>query len=191
MPLIYVTGICGAGKSTVCDELQRRGYDAHDTDEEGNAAFFEVLSGEFVPPRPLRERTPSTRELLEWRMIGPRIEQLARTADDHVVFLCGTTSNERSFWHLFSTVVYLSIDETTLRDRLASRSNNDFGKVPHELQLCLNWLEVADDEYASYGAIKVDARKPLAGVVDAVVAIGHSTSSSRGEGDRFRRYGPR
>jgi putative ribosome biogenesis GTPase RsgA len=33
MPLIYVTGPSGAGKSTVCNELLRRGYEAHDTDE--------------------------------------------------------------------------------------------------------------------------------------------------------------
>jgi hypothetical protein len=39
VPLVYVTGISGAGKSAVCHELKRRGYEAHDTDEENNAVW--------------------------------------------------------------------------------------------------------------------------------------------------------
>lgn len=35
MPLIYITGPSGAGKSTVRKELQKCGYEAHDTDEDG------------------------------------------------------------------------------------------------------------------------------------------------------------
>ena len=51
VPLIYVTGISGAGKSAVCDELQRRGYEAHDTDREENAVWVNRKTG-AVTARP-------------------------------------------------------------------------------------------------------------------------------------------
>jgi tRNA uridine 5-carbamoylmethylation protein Kti12 len=41
MPLIYVTGPSGAGKSTVRNELIKRGYEAHDTDEDGMSAWYD------------------------------------------------------------------------------------------------------------------------------------------------------
>lgn len=37
MPLIYVTGLPGTGKSAVLHELQVRGFEAHGTDEDGLA----------------------------------------------------------------------------------------------------------------------------------------------------------
>jgi dephospho-CoA kinase len=35
MALIFITGISGAGKSTIAKELSRRGYEVYDTDEDG------------------------------------------------------------------------------------------------------------------------------------------------------------
>ena len=35
MALNYITGPTGSGKSTICSELQRMGYTAYDTDNDG------------------------------------------------------------------------------------------------------------------------------------------------------------
>lgn len=48
MGLIYVTGASGAGKSTVRTELERHGYVAYDTDEDGLSRWFENRSGAEV-----------------------------------------------------------------------------------------------------------------------------------------------
>jgi dephospho-CoA kinase len=45
MSLIYVTGNSGAGKSVVAHELQRRGYEAHEVDRDGNAVWAGTPSG--------------------------------------------------------------------------------------------------------------------------------------------------
>jgi broad-specificity NMP kinase len=35
MPIVYVTGVEGSGKSTICDALVQSGYEAMDFDQEG------------------------------------------------------------------------------------------------------------------------------------------------------------
>jgi AAA domain len=173
MPLIYVTGISGAGKSAVCDELQRRGYEAHDTDREENAVWVNRKTG-AVTARPAAPDLgpPDWLEEHEWRVVASKVEALAQRADGRIVFLCGSTANEHEVWHLFSRVICLAIDRQTLRRRLASRTTNDFGKSPNELRAILAWQEVGDDEYRRLGAAVVDATCPLDEVVDHVLSIG-------------------
>ena len=51
MGLIWVTGICGAGKSAVRGELRHRGYDAYGTDEDGMARWVKRLRGRDRAPQ--------------------------------------------------------------------------------------------------------------------------------------------
>ena len=170
MPLVYVTGISGAGKSTVCAELRRLGHDAHDTDQEGNAVWVNRLTGEVTLIASARERGQSGwLDEQEWRLAPTMVEILARRARDRVVFLCGSAANEHEVWHLFSRVVYLAVDEATLVDRLASRTSNDFGKSETELAAILGWHAYGDAEFARLGATIIDATRVLDEVVDDVL----------------------
>jgi dephospho-CoA kinase len=174
VPLVLVTGISGSGKSAVCDELKRRGFDAHDTDSEGNAVWVRRATGEVnATPAAPPVRSPEWLAAHEWRVVVDTVEALAERAGDQAVFLCGSTANEEEVWHLFSRVIYLSIDTETLRRRVASRTTNDFGKAEHELAAILAWHSAGEDAYRRFGAVIVDATRPLAQVVDDV--LGAST----------------
>ncbi len=98
-----------------------------------------------------------------------KVAALVDRADDRLVFLCGSTANEDEVWHLFARVVYLAIDEQTLRDRLASRTCNDFGKSPTELEAILSWHQVGEADYRRFGAVVIDATRPLHEVVDNIL----------------------
>jgi hypothetical protein len=87
------------------------------------------------------------------------------------VFLCGSAGNEPDLWPLFSASIYLEIDEQTLRDRLLTRTTNDFGKAGHELDTILAWNRIASDVYRESGSAFVDSTRPLAEVVDEVLRI--------------------
>ena len=67
-------------------------------------------------------------------------------------------------------MIYLTIDEHTLRHRLASRTSNDFGRAPEELAAILTWHKVGDADFARFGATIIDATLPLHEVVDKVLA---------------------
>ena len=101
-----VQGVSGAGKSSVYDELIRRGYKAVSTDRAWKAAGGSDW-----------DEAKAVREL--------------ERPDPDVLFVCGG-GGER-FLSYFATVFELRIDDDTLRRRLAERTNNDYGKHPDEL----------------------------------------------------------
>jgi len=175
--LVLVTGISAAGKSTVCAELRRRGYDAHDSDSDDNAVWVDRATGDVIGWIDGALRTPRFLERYEWRFDLERVAALARRAEDHVVFLCGSTANEAEVWPLFRSAVYLAIDDATLRHRLATRTSNDFGRSDYERDMVLGWHQaVAEDDYRRYGAAIVDGTRPMSEVVDEILKIALTAS---------------
>jgi thymidylate kinase len=170
MPLVLVTGISGAGKSAACVELQERGYEAHDTDLEGNAVWIHRETGVATAVHsPPERRPPEWLEQHEWRIVRHRVEALAERTCKRTVFLCGMTANQDDVADLFSRVIYLSIDAQTLRRRVGSRTTNEFGQAPHELAAILAWRDVVEERSRRSGAVIIDATRPLHQVVDDVL----------------------
>ncbi|MDP4038439.1 MAG: AAA family ATPase [bacterium] len=170
MPLIYITGNSGAGKSTIRKELQKRGYEAHDTDENGITCWYNKQTGKKVEKPPeLKDRTQEWYTKHDWRVSRKRIEELVSRAKDRSVFLCGTTANENKVWDLFSTVIFLTIDIETLKHRLATRTNNEFGKTSVELRNILSQHKLSEEINRKFGAIMIDATQSVPKVVDKLL----------------------
>ncbi len=169
--LFFVTGISGAGKSTVREELNRRGVRAYDTDEDEIAQWTHKVTGVVTPLLADAHRTPEFLEQNIWRADPDRVRELAREAEQQPVFLCGSVGNDDEVWDLFAKVFLLSIDESTMRRRLATRTAHDFGQRPHELELVLAWGTVIEAYYEGRGAITVDATQSPAAVVDRILAV--------------------
>ncbi len=165
MPLVWITGTSGSGKSAVVSELSRRGCAGYDADDDRITVWRNRTTGELVPFR--RGRWPNH----AWEIERPRVEELAAAAEGRTVFLCGSVENESDVWDLFTVVICLVIDEQTLRARLAQRTSNDFGKTPEELEAILEWNKTVESACRSFGATIIDASQPLERVVDLVLAV--------------------
>jgi shikimate kinase len=168
MALIFVTGTSGAGKSTVREELTRRGARAYDTDEDEIAQWTNKVTREVTPLIADAHRTPEFLAQNDWRADPQRVRQLAEEGGERTVFLCGSIGNEDEVWYLFEKVLLLWIDEATMRTRLLTRRAHDFGARPHELELLLAWNEAIADHYLRRGAVMIDATRPPSFVVDAI-----------------------
>jgi dephospho-CoA kinase len=107
----------------------------------------------------------------DWIISRSRVEELADCASDRTVFLCGSPSNDRDVWDLFSDVICLVVDDETLRRRMGQRTSNDFGKASDELEVILRWNATNETQYRHLGATIIDASKPLEDVVDEVLAV--------------------
>lgn len=73
-------------------------------------------------------------------------------------------------WDLFDLVLCLVVDDETLRHRLESRTDNDFGKDPAVRDAVLGWNATSAQNYKRFGATLIDATQPLNNVVDDVLA---------------------
>jgi AAA domain len=173
MALVYVTGISGAGKSTVCAELTARGHWAHGVDEDGFRSWYDLAGTLAHDQRAWADADLEWRMRYQLRIERAKVEQLADLARAHgaTVFLCGVTPNDDEVWDLFDLVIHLSVGQTTLRHRLETRTINDYGKHPQDLEDILGWNSVADKRMTGFGATLVNAERPLPDVVDEILEV--------------------
>lgn len=182
MPLVWVTGTSGVGKSTVCALLKSLGQLTVDADWEGYNHWVDRTSGQVVvdPPDPV---PVGWLDRFAWRISRAQVEALAARTHDNTAFLCATVENETDVWDLFDLVVCLVIDNETLRDRLLTRTTNTFGKHPEELAAALEHNDDVEPTYRRLGATIIDGTKPPAEVADAILAAaGRTPSTSSAEG---------
>jgi hypothetical protein len=144
-----VEGLSGAGKSSVYEELIRRGYPAVSTDR-----AWKVQTHPGQAANAVWDREKAVREL--------------ERPEPDVLFVCGSSRDRDRFLPYFTKVFNLRIDDDTMRRRLEERTNNDFGKQPEELELMLRLNRSGE---RSAGAIDVDATRPLPQVVDEVLRL--------------------
>jgi hypothetical protein len=151
-----VEGLSGAGKSSVYEELIRRGYKAITTDRawKYHAAPDAGLPGGLRHHDSMWDQQKAVSEL--------------ESPEPDVLFVCGSSRNRDLFLPYFTKIFNLRLDDDTMRRRLQERTNNDFGKQPDELELMLT-LNRSDEKPT--GAIDVDATQPLHQVVDELLRL--------------------
>ncbi|HMI09478.1 MAG TPA: hypothetical protein VK497_03745 [Candidatus Saccharimonadales bacterium] len=171
MSLIYITGISGSGKSAVRSELLKRGYEAHSTDEDEIAGFYNNETGQAVKnPDDPNDRTPEWRAHHTWNLSREAVETLAEKTMQKPIFLCGVASNDVGIGDLFSQVFALNISAKTLKHRIDTRTGNSFGKLPHEFESLLGWQKTAEEDYRKAGAIIIDGERSVELVVDEILS---------------------
>lgn len=174
--LIWVTGLSGTGKSSVAGCLRELGYRSVDADDDGISSWRSHATGEIMPSPALADRPADWLDRFGWSIDVRRVEELRRGADSRPVFLFGAVENEAEVLPLADIVVCLVADADTLRQRLATRRTNEFGKAPGDLEAVMSWQGVFEDRHKEIGAVMIDATQPLPQVVVAVVAATSTAS---------------
>lgn len=158
MKLYLIDGVSGAGKTTVCDELNRRGYRAIEADEV-LASFIDPTTG-----------LPTDKHLPEnWYWDKEKFEAMVSDAGDNDLFVCGGAMNKPDFLHRFAKIFTLHLDDETLKDRLLNRTNSDSGKKPEELAFQLRENKKTIQYSKERGSLLIDATKPLDAVINEII----------------------
>lgn len=170
MALFFICGTPGTGKSSVFNILKNRSFEAHDVDDY-LARWRHNQTGYIHPKSSVKshQRTPEFLEEHSWVIPRKAVEDLALKAARKPIFLCGSLGNEQELHDLFDTVFALYVDDETLKHRLATRSDNDWGKQPHELQQTLKLHHQIYKQHKRRGNVIIDASKSLDEVVSAIL----------------------
>jgi broad-specificity NMP kinase len=150
-----VEGVSGTGKSSVYQELRKRGYDAIDGDNE-LAYQGDPLTGE---PRDGR-----THENHIWDV--EKVKRHIADKSNMATFLCGGSRNFSEVINLLDGVFVLEVDANTLNSRLDNRPEN-WGERKSERELILK-LHQTKEDLPSTGIV-IDATQPLEQVVDEII----------------------
>lgn len=141
MTRLLVTGMSGTGKSTLLDEMSRRGYRTVDTDFDG-----------WTGPDGLWDQE--------------RMTSLLAAGID--VIVAGTVANQGRFYGRFEHVVLLSAPLDVLLDRVARRSNNPYGKTAQQRTEIERHLGEVEPLLRRGATLELDGRRPVAELADAV-----------------------
>ncbi len=152
-----IEGVSGTGKSSVCRELRRRGYDAIDGDRE--------LAYQGDPETCIRTGEYG-HEFHIWDM--EKVRRLAENRDNEATFFCGGSRNFPKFLNLFDGIFILDVDADTLNERLDRRSEDDWGKKQSERDLILRLHATKED--LPKGDIILDATRSLEEVVIEILS---------------------
>jgi shikimate kinase len=160
---ILLTGISGVAKSTVTNELARRGYKAVDADGDEFSEWVEVL-GEF------EEAAGSPVEAnRDWVWREDRMRDLLSIEDAEAVFISGCAANMGKFLPQFDHIVLLSAPADVIAARLRTRTNNPYGKHPDELTRVISLKESVEPLLRRVAHHEIDTNVNLDDVVNEVL----------------------
>ena len=156
-----IDGGSGTGKTTVCNELQRRGYQAIHGDRElkVDPKIDEATSG----PRPGYDLPPL------WDT--EKVNALLANHDEAVTFFCGGCSNSSQFIDRLDGVFILEVDDIdTVMRRIDERvlvDPTDWGGKQEEREIIIRRHQTK--EAVPHNGIAIDATAPIAQVVDSIL----------------------
>lgn len=141
---VLVTGMSGAGKSTVLEELARGGYLTVDTDYD------------------------------RWTMADGSWDEVRMTrllATEPQVVVSGTVANQVLFYDRFAHVVLLSAPVEVLLERLRTRTNNPYGKTPEQQEDVRRYVREVEPLLRRRATLELDGRLPVAELAAAVARL--------------------
>lgn len=163
-----IEGLSGAGKTTVAEELQRRGYHVIHGDRElayyGDPETSEPLHG--LARESVMTNITFGHERWIWNV--EKVKSLIADQRNAQSFFCGGSRNFHHFIDLFDKVFVLNVDLETLNRRLTARPEDEFGGRPSERKL-IGRLYATKESIPKNGIV-IDATASLGQVVDEILS---------------------
>lgn len=162
-----IEGVSGTGKTSVCTELQRRGYQVIHGDRE---LVYRGDPETGLPTAP-EAGTPTAAWISEHHIWDvEKVKALVANQDEAVSFFCGNSRNFAKFIDLFDCVFVLDVDLDTMNRRIDERvalDPTDWGGRPEERELAVRLHQTK--EHIPTNGIVIDATRPLEHVVDEIL----------------------
>ena len=163
---ILITGVSGAGKSTISNELKNRGFLAVDfTDIEGLCCWRNKETKEIVKYSPIND--------IRWFDLNERIcdsKKLKQYLNMHEnIVVSGLASgNYLEYLGFFDKVLLLQCKPETFVNRMINRIPV-YGKTKAEQDNSIELQKELDSTLISYGAISINTEEKLDIVIGKII----------------------
>ncbi|NJO12338.1 MAG: AAA family ATPase [Gammaproteobacteria bacterium] len=147
---ILITGMSGVGKTTIVRALRNLGWHTLDMDEPG-WAFFDEHGHQ--------------------RWDKARLQQLMDEERNLPLFVCGCSEDQVAFYPQFTKIILLSAPQAVIEHRLASRTDNAYGKRPGELRRVLQELHEIEPLLRKRATHEIVTTQPIEAVLARIIAL--------------------
>jgi shikimate kinase len=165
MTRVLVTGMSGAGKSTVIAALGERGHRAVDTDSDAWSRWVTLPDGSR-----------------DWVWREDAIARLLAENDAQTLFLAGCKSNQGRFYPQLQAVVLLTAPLEMLLARIDRRDTNPYGKSEAERALVVDHVATVEPLLRRTATHVLDATAPVSALADQLEAIAAAARSTTARG---------
>jgi shikimate kinase len=148
MKRVLLTGMSGTGKSSVIEEIRKRGFRAIDMDESGWSEYDQDGNQQWCESR---------------------LQEAIDSAGNATLFISGCAENQVKFYAQLTDIILLSAPAEVLEERLRTRTNNPYGKRPGELKEVLDYLETVEPLLRRGATYEIRTTLPLDQVVEEVL----------------------
>ncbi len=166
-----IEGISGTGKTTVAQELERRGYHVIHGDRQ-LAYKGDPKTGETVDD-PIHENSMDQAlwKQRHWIWDIEKVKSIITDKSHAISFFCGGSRNFSDFTDLLDGIYILEVDDIeTLHQRIDQRvalDPTEFGGKPEEKELVAQ-LHATKESIPDCG-ITIDATAPIEQIVDQIL----------------------
>lgn len=161
-------GVSGTGKSSLSNELRRLGYETYDLDAMSDISM--MLDKETRLPATYDHHNDLEKvQKMEWVYVRERMEDLIAKQKDEIAFYCGIPFNLNEILPLFNTIILLTANAETIRQRLNTRTSNDFGKTVEVQEWILKGKDKLEQEVREKGAIVIPTDRGMSDIATAVI----------------------
>jgi len=165
-----ITGISGSGKTAVSNGLREKGYSSYDIDDiPGLFTMFDKRTNQ-----PLINQDNSNLEQVKnmsWVCDVERLQHLMNEEKNDITFYCGNAENLSEIIPLFDKLILLKANDETIRQRLSTRTSNDFGKTTEIQDWILDSKEEWENNIKKMGAIVIDTNKDINQVIIEILKV--------------------
>lgn len=165
---ILITGFPGTGKSSIAEELKRRGRNAYDPQSMHDYMHVgDRDTGRHIKqPESVPAGWYDNVGAYNWDLV--KLEKLVQGNED--IFICSKAHNQSDFYNVFDKIFILTLDFTELLHRLNMRAGKSIGKSPEELSDIFSHKNHFEKSLINNGATEINASKPLHNIVDEILS---------------------
>lgn len=106
---------------------------------------------------------------IDWICSVDNLKKIIADEKSDIAFYCGNASNLDEIIPSFDLIILLKVDSEVARQRLSTRTSNDFGRTKEVQDWLLSWKDSWEREVEEKGAIVIDANRDLSIVASEVI----------------------